>query len=197
MLVFAEERSEATAARNATAEAVGRVKRLLCHLLKFALQFKELLQQVHILRILDNLGHKAEAHEPVGVSCAHLFTFGVTLQPCLLVFLHEVVIEASLVAFLVINRLQAKVLKEPNEPVHNPSDLAQLFGAAPGALAETPLHVLAHLQVLVHLNEQIARLTQFLDQMALLFVFTVGYRDFFQVSHTFLIFLVRGTDASA
>ena len=107
------------------------------------------------------------------------------------------VIEASLVAFLVINRLKAKVLEEPNEPVHNPSDLSQLFGAAPGALAETPLHVLAHLQVLVHLNEQIARLAQFLNQMALLFVFAVGYRDFFQVSDALSIILVRSTYASA
>ena len=197
LLVFAEERSEATAAGNATAEAIGRVERLLCNLFKLALQFEELLQQVHILRILNNLGHKAEAHESVGVSSAHLFLFGVAFQSYLLIFLHEVVIETSLVAFLVINRLKAKVLEEPNEPVHNPSDLSQLFGAAPGAFAETTLHILSHLQVLVHLNEQIARLAQFLNQMALLFVFAVGYRDFFQVSDALSIVLVRGTYASA
>ena len=79
LLVFAEERSEATAAGNATTEAISRVERLLCDLFKLALQFKELLQQVHILRILYNLGHKAEAHESVGVSCAHVFLFGVAL----------------------------------------------------------------------------------------------------------------------
>lgn len=107
------------------------------------------------------------------------------------------VIEASLVASLVINRLQAKVLEEPNEPVHNPGYLSQLFGAAPGALAETTFHILSHLQVLVHLNEQIACFTQFLNQMALLFVFAVGYRDFFQVSNSLSIFLMCGTYASA
>ena len=37
LLVLAEERREATSARNASAEAIGRIKCLLCYLFKFAL----------------------------------------------------------------------------------------------------------------------------------------------------------------
>ena len=99
----------------------------------------------------------------MGISSAHFFTFSVTLKPRFFILLDKVLIKADLVALLIIDRLKAQILEKPDQLIHNPCSLSKLLGAAPGTFAQTAFHVLSHLQVLIHLNEEIACLTELLD----------------------------------
>ena len=99
----------------------------------------------------------------MGISCAHLLAFSVTLEPRLFILVHEMVVKADLVALLIVDRLQAQVLEKPDELIHDAGRFSQLLGAAPGTFAKTAFHVLSHLEILIHLNKQIASLTELLD----------------------------------
>ena len=67
----------------------------------------------------------------MSIPIAHFLTLCVSLKSYLLVLLYEMLMEAGLMALLVIDRLQSEVLKEPDELFHYSSGFTELFRATP------------------------------------------------------------------